>query len=140
MPKATSQENEDFLRLLLMFIVTSGSPFRIVENPYFVQLCTMLVETRKAIKLPSRRTIKRLLNKEAEKKRVEIKKTLSSVKHLSITTDCWSSTKQKTGYIGVTVHFCKKNILHSLNLGIKQVIGIMDFKIDFTNRIVLLNL
>ncbi len=123
LPKASQSENLKMLELLLMFIVTSGSPFRLVENTYFIQLCSLLMESRSAFKLPSRRVLKTLVRKEAQKKRDDLKQKLANVKNISLTTDCWSSTKQKTGYIGVTVHFFKNQILHSFNLGIKQVIG-----------------
>ena len=73
--------------------------------------------------MPSRKKIKALSKRYAEKKREDIKQALSKVESIAITTDAWTSTKQRIGFLGVTVHYFKKFVLKSISLGVKQLTG-----------------
>lgn len=73
--------------------------------------------------LPSRKKIKSLSRKHAAKKREDIIKSLEKVKKIAITTDAWTSTKQRLGFLGITVHYYKKFILKSISLGVKKLSG-----------------
>jgi hypothetical protein len=70
---------------------------------------------------PSRRALKNVAKAEVAEEKKVIKEQLETV---AITADGWTSTKQKMGYIAVTVHFFVKGmILKSISLGVKRVCG-----------------
>ena len=49
--------------------------------------------------IPSRKKIKSLSKKLAAKKREDLKKALSKANQIAVTTDAWTSTKQRIGYL-----------------------------------------
>ena len=73
--------------------------------------------------MPSRKKISALSKKYAEKKREDIKQALSKADSIAITTDAWTSTKQRIGFLGVTVHYFKNFVLKSISLGVKKLTG-----------------
>ncbi|CAF1120454.1 unnamed protein product, partial [Brachionus calyciflorus] len=89
------------LFLFLMFILTSGSPIRIVENNYLKQLFNCLCPE---FKIRCRKTIVKLIKTcyISEKKKIENK--INNASSLVLTTDSWKSI-QNFDYVGVTAHF-----------------------------------
>ena len=65
--------------------------------------------------MPSRKKIKSLSKKFADKKRNDIKKALSKPNTIAVTTDAWTSTKQRIGYLGLTDLYYKKFVLKSIS-------------------------
>lgn len=98
-PKNCSRSH--LLFLFLMFILTSGSPIRIVENNYLKQLFNCLCPE---FKIPCRKTIVKLIKTcyISEKKKIENK--INNASSLVLTTDSWKSI-QNFDYVGVTAHF-----------------------------------
>ncbi len=123
LPKASPQQTALFMNILMKLIISSGLSFRSVENENLKELCRFLEGNNCHFALPSRRKLKKYTREMAENKRNDIKKTLETVKEISVTTDCWSSTKQKIGFIGVTLHFYTNFVLNSLSLGVKKIKG-----------------
>ena len=97
-----------------------------MENSYFLKLIDLLSKNNVSFKIPNRKKIKALVKDEAEERRVKIKEKFAKVDKVAITTDCWTSTKQKIGYMGITVHFYNEFVLHSISLGVKQLSGAHD--------------
>ena len=89
-------------RTLLLFIITSCLPFRIVENVFFKKLINLLCPT---YVIPNRRTLSTtVLNDTHDSVISQIKNKLKDAETISATTDLWTSN-QKLPYIGVTIHF-----------------------------------
>ena len=86
-------------------------------------LIEFVSERKVNFKMPSRKKIKSLSKSYADKKREDIKQALSKVDSIAITTDAWTSTKQRLGFLGVTVHYYKKFVLKSISLGVKKLTG-----------------
>lgn len=89
------------LFLFLMFIITSGSPIRIVENEYLIKIFAALCPD---FKVPCRKTIVKLLRICHETEKTKLEKSLEKASSIALTTDCWKSI-QNFDYIGVTAHF-----------------------------------
>ena len=89
-------------RTLLLFIITSCLPFRIVENFFFKKLINLLCSS---YVIPNRRTLSTtILNDTYESIISQIKNKLKDAETISATTDLWTSN-QNLPYIGVTIHF-----------------------------------
>lgn len=73
--------------------------------------------------IPNRKDFRKLLKKEAKKKKNEIIQKLDKIEHVAVTTDGWTSTKQKYSYLGLTVHFFKNFALKTISLGVKRLQG-----------------
>jgi hypothetical protein len=122
--EANAEQQGHFKYLILMFLVTSGLAFRAVENKYFQELLEYLANNSVTFKSPSRRSLKRLAKKNAATAKEAVKKILEETAEVSITTDAWTSTKQKMGFIAITVHFFQPGfILKSISLGVKRIFG-----------------
>ena len=124
LPKAKSDDYANFKYLILMFIVTAGLSYRSVENKYFKELLSFVSQNPANYAHPSRRALKNVAKAEVADEKKVIKEQLKTVEDVAITADGWTSTKQKMGYIAVTVHFFVKGmILKSISLGVKRVCG-----------------
>jgi histidinol phosphatase-like PHP family hydrolase len=122
--EANAEQQGHFKYLILMFLVTSGLAFRAVENKYFQELLEYLANNSVTFKSPSRRSLKRLAKKNAATAKEAVKKILEETAEVSITTDAWTSTKQKMGFIAITVHFFQTGFkLKSISLGVKRIFG-----------------
>ena len=59
----------------------------------------------------------------AEDQREDVKKSLKDIENVAVTTDCWTSVKQKIGYVGLTVHYFEGFVLKSVSLSLKRIVG-----------------
>ena len=69
-------------------------------------------------KPPSRRTLTRNVDAKYETLKQKVKAELADVKFLCLTSDTWTETKTVKTYLGVTVHYFKREKLESIKLGI----------------------
>ena len=53
----------------------------------------------------------------AEEKRNSVKNELLKTDRIAITCDCWTSVKQKMGFLGATAHYFDGFTLKSVSLG-----------------------
>ena len=108
----------------MIFIITAGLSYRAVENSHFRELLEFVSNAGASFAYPSRRTMKNLAKKNVTKKKEEVKEVLEPIEDVTITADAWTSTKQKMGFVAVTVHyFTKGMILKSISLGVKRIYG-----------------
>ena len=107
--------------LLLSFIITSFSPFEIVENFHLKRILQML---NPKYKLPCSKTVANsLLDIRYNEIVKKIKKDLEKVDCLCVTTDNWTSV-QDFGYIGVTIHYIDENfVLRSNTISTEHING-----------------
>ena len=75
-----------------------------------ITLLTYLAQNPANYKYPSSKSLKKLAKKTAEKKKEEIQEQLEDVEDCPITADGWTSTKQKMGFVAVTIHFFVKGL------------------------------
>lgn len=107
-------------RLVAFMIANDCQPYSIVEDVGFVNFVTAL-DPR--YELPSRTTIsKKILPALYNELTAKLKKIFSSVNHVSITTDMWTSVANQ-GYITLTAHFVYKNALKTAVLESMQIEG-----------------
>jgi len=97
--KATVVQQNTLKRLMTLFIVSSGLAFSVVESQEFINMLDFLSEANCEFEIPKRRTIAAQVTKIAAEKRVEIKSKLDIPKKIALTTDVWTSMKQKIVYI-----------------------------------------
>jgi len=99
----TSEQCQEAITLqLIKHIVVSKSPFNIVENQTFIDLCKVL---NKDYIVPSRRTIIRSIESEYDILEVKMKHIFTNPHiKLALTCDGWSSRKFK-GYFVITAHW-----------------------------------
>ncbi len=122
--KAEPNASAQFDDLLLLFMISADLLFRAVENTFFIVLCELMIKSsNKYFAIPKRRSLKTLLTKKAAMKRNDIRIILSKVSYVAISTDCWSSTRKKIGFLGVTVHYFTNFSTRSLSLGVKRIEG-----------------
>jgi len=108
--------------LLLSFIVTSFSPFEIVENFHLKRMFYLL---NPKYKLPCSKTVANsLLDNRYNEVVNKIKKEIEKVDCICATTDNWTSV-QDYGYIGVTIHYVDDDfVLQSFTISTKHIDGI----------------
>lgn len=113
------KEISDQVKLLVHFIVSSSSPFSIVENEYFQSLMSSKLIP---FNLPSRKVLKEMLISVYDEIFNDIKNKLAKVNYLAATTDGWSANFQKKSYLGLTIHFLDECFeSNSISLGIHQL-------------------
>ena len=142
--KATVVQQNTLKRLMTLFIVSSGNfyhrfiskaifikflikfeglAFSVVESQEFINMLDFLSEANCEFEIPKRRTIAAQVTKIAAEKRVEIKSKLDIPKKIALTTDVWTSMKQKIAYLGITAHFLQDFKLQSVCLCVKKISG-----------------
>lgn len=101
---------------ILFMIYKDSQPFQIVENEGFLNLMKTACPL---YKVPSRFTLKRMLNTKCDIIREHFKGKLQNVSGLTLTTDIWTDTMQTRSFLGVTVLFCnEEDKLESVSLGV----------------------
>ncbi|XP_011706019.1 PREDICTED: zinc finger BED domain-containing protein 1-like [Wasmannia auropunctata] len=107
-------------QLLVEYIAHDLEPFRIVERDSFKQF---VHELDKKYELPSRTHLKKVLLPQLyNKRKVVLAKILSTVNHISITTNLWTSTAND-GIITITAHFIYDDDIKSAVLETRKVVG-----------------
>ncbi|XP_018396942.1 PREDICTED: zinc finger BED domain-containing protein 1-like [Cyphomyrmex costatus] len=107
-------------QLLVEYVAHDLEPFRIVERKYFQRF---IHELDNKYELPSRTQLKDvLLPKLYNQMKAILVKILSTVNHISITTDMWMSTAND-GILTLTIHFIYDNDIKSAMLEIRKVVG-----------------
>lgn len=101
---------------ILYMICKDSQPFQIVENEGFLNLMKTACPL---YKVPSRFTLKRMLDTKYDIIREHFKGKLQNVSGLTLTTDIWTDTMQTRSFLGVTVLFCnEEDNLESVSLGV----------------------
>lgn len=101
---------------ILYMICKDSQPFQIVENEGFLNLMKVACPL---YKVPSRFTLKRMLETKYDIIREHFKDKLQKVSGLTLTTDIWTDTMQTRSFLGVTVLFCnEEEQLESVSLGV----------------------
>lgn len=87
--------------MILNYVVEANAPLNVVSLPSFQNLLKTV--SGKNIKIPSRYTIARQLEKEYKKLRQMLQDILDKQKYVCTTSDVWS--KRGQAFLGVSVHF-----------------------------------
>nr|XP_037877017.1 E3 SUMO-protein ligase ZBED1-like [Bombyx mori] len=103
---------------LLFMICKDHQSFSIVENEGFK---TLMKTVAPQYKLPSRTTLRRWLDDKYEVISETIKKMLSSIEDITLTTDIWSDTLNMKSFLGITAHFGIDIELYSVTLGVYEL-------------------
>ena len=93
------KEIADKSKLLVYFVVSTSSPFSIVEDDFFREI------TCDSLEIPSRKVFKDLLVKVYDEMFVETFTELAQIEFLALTTDGWTSTIQKLSFNSCTLHY-----------------------------------
>ncbi|KAK2575313.1 hypothetical protein KPH14_008161 [Odynerus spinipes] len=108
----------DLTNRLLFMIVKDNMPFQIVENEgfkaYTKGLCPLF-------KLPSRKTVTSLIEEKYQVLSNMIKTQLSTVEHLSLTTDVWTDPLNTKSFLGITGHFVLNEEHKSVTIGVTEL-------------------
>ncbi|CAL1413299.1 unnamed protein product [Linum trigynum] len=96
--------NADFSKRELAIAITMHEyPLSIVEHLYFKRFVCSL---QPLFTVPSRGTIKKEVFKMYDTKRAKLQSVLdNNIGPVAITTDMWTATSQKKGYMAVTAHY-----------------------------------
>lgn len=100
------------------FIIYVNLPIRTVSQPKFKNL--LEVVAGRNIKMPSRYSIQKQLNREFNEGKTKLKNLLRNQTFVCTTADVWS--KRAQAYLGVTVHFIDhKYVRHSYLLAFRRL-------------------
>lgn len=113
----TGEKARKINNALLYMICKDNQPFSVVENDGFKNLLKVIVPH---YKLPSRHTVTRWLDDKYEALSTLMKSKLSSVEHLTLTSDIWSDMQMRS-FLGVTAHLGLGTALESVTLGVYQL-------------------
>ncbi|XP_077972201.1 E3 SUMO-protein ligase ZBED1-like [Styela clava] len=94
-------QQEKITSLVVDFIVKDMRPLSTIEGTHFKRLMGHVAPN---YSLPSRRTITRRVEEEYCEKKMELKRLLENIKHMSLTFDAWTSVKMEA-YLGITAHY-----------------------------------
>ncbi|XP_077972609.1 E3 SUMO-protein ligase ZBED1-like [Styela clava] len=94
-------QQEKITSLVVDFIVKDMRPLSTIEGTHFKRLMGHVAPN---YSLPSRRTITRRVEEEYCEKKMELKRVLENIKHMSLTFDAWTSVKMEA-YLGITAHY-----------------------------------
>ena len=108
---------------LTQWIVTSNRPMLIVEDPMLIEAFEI---ADPKFQMPTSWTVRKDINDEFEKKKVETIEKLSKVEHLTCTNDAGSSFGAKS-FIDVNVHYVTEDFRLK-----KKVLDVMEMKIAKT--------
>ena len=108
----TSPQQKALDDCLLEMVVLDIQPASVVEDQGFRRFVNMLDP---CYDIPSRRTLMRRLPTKYDKIKQRVMKVLTQVKHLSLTTDIWTSRATES-FLTVTIHFIHSWKLKSLVL------------------------
>ncbi|EZA61658.1 Zinc finger BED domain-containing protein, partial [Ooceraea biroi] len=103
---------------ILFFIAKNNLPFDLVESEGF------LVLMRKAIplyKVPSRRTITRLMEERYDGLSTLIKEELVKIHDICLTTDVWTESKNTKSFIALTAHYLINEQHKSVTIGVEEL-------------------
>lgn len=114
----SGQKTRKLNNCLLFMICKDHQPFSIVENEGFR---TLMKTVAPQYKLPSRTTLRRWLDDKYEVISETIKKMLSSIEDITLTTDIWSDTLNMKSFLGITAHFGIDIELYSITLGVYEL-------------------
>jgi hypothetical protein len=92
-------------------------PFSTVEGEGFKNLIT---ELNPLYKLPTRNTIKNLIDKKYDTLAAVFREKLYSISNVAITTDIWTDLQSKS-LLGITVHFVEDTRMISICLGVEEL-------------------
>ena len=97
-------------------IVADNMPLQIPENRRFRKFAATACPL---YKLPSRKTLTRMMDAKYESLGDRVKITLANVQHLSFTTDCWTESKTTKTHMALIVHYPLEDssTIGSTNLG-----------------------
>ncbi|XP_061794367.1 E3 SUMO-protein ligase ZBED1-like isoform X1 [Nerophis lumbriciformis] len=106
-PRINSATRKQMLdEALLNFIVTDCQPLSIVESEGFRELVQVL---EPSYVLPTRKTIKKTLEKKYEEERERVKLEVQQAVAVSITADMWTSVNMEA-YLALTCHYINDNL------------------------------
>ncbi|KAJ4449350.1 hypothetical protein ANN_00748 [Periplaneta americana] len=102
---------------IMKFIVEDNLPFSIVEGSGFKNLMKVIIPH---YEVPSRRTIKELIDKNYEAYVSKFRTEVASLDHVALMTDIRTDIQMKS-FLGVTLHFPKEQELNSANIGVHEL-------------------
>ena len=87
---------------ILYIIASDNMPLQTPENRGFRKFAATACPL---FKIPSRKTLTRMMDAKYESLSYKVKITLANVQHLSLRTDCWTESKATKTYMALTVHY-----------------------------------
>lgn len=87
-------------------IACGGLPFHLVENKAFLIFMKRVLPR---CKVPSRKTISRLIDSKIERVKSSLKERLAEIQELALTFDSWTYTLNNRSYLGVSAHFTEED-------------------------------
>lgn len=106
--------------LILAFVVSSNSPFSIVENKEFKDLISYVSNGQ--AKVPTTKTLMSDLDSRLDKIKVNLKQVIETAKYVCTTADIW--TKRSISFMGVTIHFLDDQLNRkSYLLAFRRILG-----------------
>jgi hypothetical protein len=105
----------DFHKEILLWCTSSNDAYRVVENPHFRRICTLLPYQPHCANYYSRQMLP-ALGKELE---ATLKLALRETGSVALSTDGW--TKRGRHFISVSAHFTSGGGLRTAMLGVRQV-------------------
>ena len=101
-----------------------GLAFQVIENEDFRNLLNFVSESNVDFKLPNRRSIRDYATSLQKEVDAKVKRQMSKATSISLTTDCWTSTRQKMGFLGITAHFMNsKLVMKTACICFKRLVG-----------------
>ena len=108
---------------ILNFITTARLPFRIVEHQEFKDLLEVAQLSESKLRIPSVRTIRRLLDDTVREKQRGVLSKLPKGSCLSIALDCWTSPFSQA-FMAITGYFLDKEWNYcEVLLGFEHLLG-----------------
>lgn len=103
---------------LVFMICKDNLPFKTVENAGFQHLMKTVAPH---YHIPSRRTVKNLIQSQYQNAATLVKNKLSQVDSFTLTTDIWTDVQQTRSFLGMTIHFNDGEKLTTCTLGVEEL-------------------
>lgn len=108
----------DVTNKILFMIAKDNLPFRTVEKEGFQVLMSTILPL---YKIPYRKCITHLMEEKYELLSNMIKKQLSQVGNMSLTTDIWTEPLNMKSFLGLTAYFLAEEKHKSITIGVVEM-------------------
>ncbi|XP_023211757.1 zinc finger BED domain-containing protein 1-like [Centruroides sculpturatus] len=112
------RKDRAFNDALVNLICKENLPLSFCESEAFKKFCKIAAPL---YKVPNRKKIREMIEEKYKAVSALLRLKISTVQHLSLTTDIWTDTYNNTSHMSLTCHFIDGSEFESVALGVKEL-------------------